>query len=79
MDRIDHMANWNEKRALSIMPRLLLLLPVVNPLPGFVLIKLETVSKVITDVRRMLEMLETKPTLFKVNRRNTRTSGVKYV
>ena len=61
------------------MPRLLLLLPVVNPVPGFVLIKLETISKVITDVRRMLEMLETKPTLFKVNRRNTRTSGVKYV
>ena len=61
------------------MPRLLLLLPVVNPLPGFVLIKLETVSKVVTDVRRMLEMLETKPTLFKVNRRKTRTSGVKYV
>ena len=47
------------------MPRLLLLLPVVNPLPGFVLIKLETVSKVITDVRRMLEMLETKPTYSK--------------
>ena len=49
--------------------------PVVNAIPGFVSIKIETVSKVIMDIRirRMLQTFETKPTLLKVNNRDTRT------
>ena len=47
--------------------------PVVNAIPGFVSVKIETVLKVIMDIRRMLQMFETKPTLFKVKNRDTRT------
>ena len=46
--------------------------PVVNANVGFVSIKIETVSKVIIDVRRMLKMSETKLTIFVDNNRNTR-------
>ena len=47
--------------------------PVVNAITGFTSITLKTVSKVTIDIRRMLQVFETKPTLFKVNNRNTRT------
>ena len=46
--------------------------PVVNANLGFVSIKIETVSKVIIDDRRMLKMSGTKLTLFIVNNRNIR-------
>ena len=46
--------------------------PVVNANLGFVSIKIETVSKVIIDVRRMLKMPGTKLTIFVDNNRNTR-------
>ena len=46
--------------------------PVVNANVGFVSIKIETVSKVIIDVRRMLKMSGTKLTIFVDNNRNTR-------
>ena len=47
--------------------------PVVNAITGFVSIKLKTVSKLTMDTRRMLQVFETKLTLFNVNNRNTRT------
>ena len=46
--------------------------PVVNANVGFVSIKIETVSKVIIDVRRMLKMSGTKLTIFVDSNRNTR-------
>ena len=46
--------------------------PVVNANVDFVSIKIETVSKVIIDVRRMLKMSGTKLTIFVDNNRNTR-------
>ena len=47
--------------------------PVVNGIPGFVSIKIETVLKATMDIRIMLPIFESKPTLFKVKNRNTRT------
>ena len=48
---------------------------ILNGIPGFASLKIETVSKVIMDVRRMFQMFEfeSKPTLFKANSKNTRT------
>ena len=47
--------------------------PVLNVIPGFVSIKIETMLIVIVDARKMLQMFKTKSTLFKVNNRNTTT------
>lgn len=44
--------------------------PVVNAIPGFVSIKIGTVSKVIMDVRRRLQMFETKSTSFEVKKKH---------
>ena len=44
--------------------------PVVNAIPGFVSIKIGTVSKVIMDVRRSLQMFETKSTSFEVKKKH---------
>ena len=46
--------------------------PAVNAIPGFVSIKVETVPKVIMDIRRIFQMFQTKATLFKVKYSNTR-------
>ena len=45
--------------------------PVVNAIPDFVSIKIETVSKVIMGIRSMLQMFETKLKLVRVNNRDT--------
>ena len=74
LDGIDHMPNWMEKRsAVGSASMTRPMFPVVNAILDFVSLKIETVSKVILDIRRMLRMFEIKPTLFKVGNRNTRT------
>ena len=71
---IDHMFNWNEKSCRQYLDGYTCV-PAVNEIPCFVSTKVETVPKVIMDIRKMLRMFETKPALFKVNNtiRNTRT------
>ena len=74
---IDDMPNWNEKRALSAMSQWLHMFPAVIANPGFVSIKIETLSKVIKDIRRMFQMFETKPNYLK-STIETLEQGVKY-
>ena len=47
--------------------------PVVNTIPGFVSVKIESASKFIMGIRKILQMFESKSILFKVSNRNTRT------
>ena len=75
LDGINQMRNWNKERE-SVVSNVLMathMFSVVNAIPGFVSIKIETVLKVIMDIRMMLHMFKTKLILFKVNNRNTRT------
>ena len=51
--------------------------PAVIANPGFVSIKIETLSKVIKDIRRMFQMFETKPNYLK-STIETLEQGVKY-
>ena len=70
LDGIDHMPNWTVVGNASIATYMF---PMVNAIPSFAPIKIETVSKVIMGFRRMLQMFKTKLTLFKVNNRKPRT------
>ena len=72
LDGMDHMPNRNETRERCRQCFMAtLMFPVVNAIPDFVSIKIETVSKVIMGIRIMLQMFETKVKLFKVNNRDT--------